>query len=230
MMRRKQIQGNQEIDGSAFTTSLSDLMAGLLGIFILALCFFMMNFQNVTSKYTGNLQLREQMLKTVERDMQEQGVQVYIDTKQGVLRIPESVLFESGEATIKPEGFDAIQKLSLALNNMLNKKEYKEAIETIFIEGHTDNVPIENEFFHSNWELSTQRAINTWNLMRADVKPLEQAVNINNDPIFSCSGYAETRPVKNGLDINSEEGRRANRRIDIRFVMMPPKDATQAGK
>lgn len=224
-MWKKKKEEKAQQSGDAFTTSVSDLMAGLLSIFILALCYFMLNFQTVTNKYTGNTELRNQLLKDVGKDIQAQGLQVRIDTKQGVLRIPESVLFESGEANIKEQGQAAVSKLSQSLLKTMTRPEYREALETVFIEGHTDNVPIHNEFFQSNWELSTQRAINTWNLMRNDVPEFNWLVNPRGEPIFSCSGYAETRPVReNGLDPNSEAGRAANRRIDIRFVMMPPQD------
>lgn len=224
-MWKKKKEEKAQQSGDAFTTSVSDLMAGLLSIFILALCYFMLNFQTVTNKYTGNTELRNQLLKDVGKDLQAQGIQVRIDTKQGVLRIPESVLFESGEANIKEQGQAAVSKLSQSLLKTMTRPEYREALETVFIEGHTDNVPIHNEFFQSNWELSTQRAINTWNLMRNDVPEFNWLVNPRGEPIFSCSGYAETRPVReNGLDPNSEAGRAANRRIDIRFVMMPPQD------
>ncbi|WP_307987601.1 MULTISPECIES: OmpA family protein [Negativicutes] len=224
-MWKKKKEEKAQQSGDAFTTSVSDLMAGLLSIFILALCYFMLNFQTVTNKYTGNTELRNQLLKDVGKDLQAQGLQVRIDTKQGVLRIPESVLFESGEANIKEQGQAAVSKLSQSLLKTMTRPEYREALETVFIEGHTDNVPIHNEFFQSNWELSTQRAINTWNLMRNDVPEFNWLVNPRGEPIFSCSGYAETRPVReNGLDPNSEAGRAANRRIDIRFVMMPPQD------
>lgn len=221
--KKKEKAAEQRED--AFTTSVSDLMAGLLSIFILALCYFMLNFQTVTNKYTGNTELRNQLLRDVGKDLQEQGLQVRIDTRQGVLRIPESVLFESGEANIKEQGQAAVSKLSQSLLKTMTRPEYREALETVFIEGHTDNVPISNEFFRSNWELSTQRAINTWNLMRNDVPEFNWLVNPRGEPIFSCSGYAETRPVRdNGLDPDSDAGRAANRRIDIRFVMMPPQD------
>lgn len=224
-MWKKKKEEKAQQSGDAFTTSVSDLMAGLLSIFILALCYFMLNFQTVTNKYTGNTELRNQLLNDVGKDLQAQGLQVRIDTKQGVLRIPESVLFESGEANIKEQGQAAVSKLSQSLLKTMTRPEYREALETVFIEGHTDNVPIHNEFFQSNWELSTQRAINTWNLMRNDVPEFNWLVNLRGEPIFSCSGYAETRPVReNGLDPNSEAGRAANRRIDIRFVMMPPQD------
>ena len=152
----------------AFTVSISDLMAGLLSIFILALTYFMLNLNQVTQQYTGNTEKRNQILQNVQTKMDERGVKVTIDVKQGVLRIPESVLFAQGDADVKAEGQQEVFVLSQVLYEVLSEADYRDSVETIFIEGHTDDVPIENDRFHSNWELSTQRAINTWNLMRLD--------------------------------------------------------------
>lgn len=228
-MRKIRLQKEPEgADGDAFTLSISDLMAGLLSIFILALSYFMLNLGEVTNQYTGNTEKRNELLKNMQQDMANRGVKVTIDKKQGVLRIPESVLFAQGEAVIKPEGQYAVNSLSQVLYETLTEEKYAHAVETVFIEGHTDNVPIETPEFHSNWELSTQRAINTWNLMRMDQEALNTIVNANDQPVFSCSGYAETRPITDDpYDENSEEGRAANRRIDIRVTMMPP---TTSGK
>lgn len=210
---------------NAFTVSISDLMSGLLAIFILAMTYFMLNLNQVTQQYTGNTEKRDQILQNIQEKMNERGVKVTIDKKQGVLRIPESVLFAQGDANVKPEGQQAVAVLSQVLYEVISQEDYKNSVETIFIEGHTDNVPIANANFHSNWELSTQRAINTWNLMRLDQPNLDFLRNQNNQPIFSCSGYAETRPVTDDpYDESSEAGRQANRRIDIRFAMMPPAD------
>ena len=228
-MRKIRLQEEPDgADGDAFTLSISDLMAGLLAIFILALSYFMLNLGEVTNQYTGNTEKRNELLEDMQQDMANRGVKVTIDKKQGVLRIPESVLFAQGEAVIKPEGYYAVSSLSQVLYETLTEEKYANAVETVFIEGHTDNVPIETPEFHSNWELSTQRAINTWNLMRMDQEALNTIVNGNDQPVFSCSGYAETRPITDDpYDENSEEGRAANRRIDIRVTMMPP---TASGK
>lgn len=228
-MRKIRLQREMEgVDGDAFTLSISDLMAGLLAIFILALSYFMLNLGEVTNHYTGNTEKRNELLEDMQQDMANRGVKVTIDKKQGVLRIPESVLFAQGEAVIKPEGYYAVSSLSQVLYETLTEEKYANAVETVFIEGHTDNVPIETPEFHSNWELSTQRAINTWNLMRTDQEALNAIANANGQPVFSCSGYAETRPITDDpYDEYSEEGRAANRRIDIRVTMMPP---TMPGK
>ncbi len=228
-MRKIRLQREMEgVDGDAFTLSISDLMAGLLAIFILALSYFMLNLGEVTNQYTGNTEKRNELLEDMQQDMANRGVKVTIDKKQGVLRIPESVLFAQGEAVIKPEGYYAVSSLSQVLYETLTEEKYANAVETVFIEGHTDNVPIETPEFHSNWELSTQRAINTWNLMRTDQEALNAIANANGQPVFSCSGYAETRPITDDpYDEYSEEGRAANRRIDIRVTMMPP---TMPGK
>ncbi len=223
------VRKQQEVagpDSSAFNLSISDLMAGILSIFILAVCYFMLNLGEVKDQYTGNIEKRSQLLEEIQAEMAEKGILVKVDKAQGVLRIPEGALFDQGQAQIKAGGQQVIHDLGAALEGVLLKEEYKDSIETIFIEGHTDNVPIENAEFHSNWELSTQRAINTWNLMRADFASLDSIRNGNGQPIFSCSGYAETRPITDDpYDENSEEGRQANRRIDLRFAMMPPEDA-----
>ena len=228
IMIRKRSKKTISAPHDAFTVSISDLMAGLLSIFILALTYFMLNLTQVTQQYTGNTEKRNQILQNIQMKMNERGVKVTIDSKQGVLRIPESVLFDQGEADVKAEGQQAVVVLSQVLYEVLTEEEYRNSVETIFIEGHTDNVPIENNRFHSNWELSTQRAINTWNLMRLDQPDLNKLINPNGQPLFSCSGYADTRPViDDGYDESSEEGRQANRRIDIRFTMIPPSNTAK---
>lgn len=227
-MARKRSKKLIPAPNDAFAVSISDLMAGLLSIFILALTYFMLNLNQVTQQYTGNTEKRNQILQNVQTKMNEQGVKVTIDVKQGVLRILESILFAQGDADVKIEGQQAVSVLSQVLYEVLREEDYRNSVETIFIEGHTDNVPIENDRFQSNWELSTQRAINTWNLMRTDEPNLNTLINPNGDPLFSCSGYADTRPITDdAYDESSEAGRQANRRIDIRFAMMPPSDPSK---
>ena len=220
-MRRFHHQEVSENKENAFTLSISDLMAGLLSVFILAVCYFMLNLGQVKDQYTGNMEMRDDMLEEIKAELDQKGTTVIIDKKQGALRIEGDFLFNTGEAHVKESGRQDILNLADVLYQVLEKEHYKNAIETIFIEGHTDNVDIETPEFPSNWELSTQRAINTWKLMYHEGPALDTEKNSNGEPIFSCSGYAETRPI---ADNDTEDGRQSNRRIALRFTMMPPVD------
>ena len=218
-------------DSGVFNLSISDLMAGLLSVFILALCIFILSFTQKTTALTETNIKREKLVKHLEKVLVDRGIKVTVDEKRGILRIPEdSLSFRVGSADV-PD-VDTVVKIGTVLLSTLEDEEYKGKVETVFIEGHTDDVPIETYQFPSNWELSTQRAINVWNTMRA--KPNERLSDLKNkivyydenkekkeieEPLFSCSGYAETRPIYTN---DSDEHRKFNRRIDIRFTMVPP--------
>lgn len=217
-MRRR----TPQVDAPAqdnFTISISDLMSGLLAIFILVLSYFILNFSQVTTQLTQNDVTRAELLRFMQEELEREGIKVTIDDEHGILRIPDGVLFDPGLADVKPQGRDVIQKLGKVIEIALETEQFKGRVETIFIEGHTDNVPINNGIFPSNWELSTKRAINTWLVMGSAQPRLPWFPNSKGELIFSVSGYADTRPI---ADNATEDGRRKNRRIDIRFSMMPP--------
>lgn len=97
----------------------------------------------------------------MQRELEREVISVTVDDRHGILRISEGVLFDVGLADVKPQGQIVVRKLGEVLNVALELEQFKGRVETIFVEGHTDNVPISNGVFPSNWELSTKRAINT---------------------------------------------------------------------
>ena len=218
---RRIIYRDNDIPQDTFTISISDLMSGLLAIFILVLSYFILNFSQATAQLTQNDVSRAELLRLIQHELETEGIKVTVDEQHGILRISEGVLFDVGLADVKPQGQVVIQKLGNIFVATLESKQFKGRVETIFIEGHTDNVPIENAMFPSNWELSVQRAINTWQTMSNANPQLRTLLNNKHEQIFSVSGYAETRPVKSN---DTLEGRQENRRIDIRFSMAPPSE------
>ncbi len=114
------------------------------------------------------------------------------------LTIVNSLLFDSGSATLREKGFETLSKIAEFLQKQTDKM--------IRIEGHTDNRPIKGNLldrYPSNWELSFARAI-------AIVKFLESK---NISPArMSATGHSFYRPV---ADNGSEEGRARNRRTVI---------------
>ena len=205
-------------DDSSMWISISDLMAGLLIIFILALTYYILNFTEKTHHISKNQFLKEKILKTIKEKMELKGFDIKIDTEQWVLRLEDKVLFNSCAVDMKGTGKDTVKTLGKIMHSIFIEDEYKNSIETVFIEGHTDYVrPGPNCPYPTNWELSTQRAINTWNVMNKGEPRLSTLTNTNKAKIFSVSGYGKTRPLTKDYRKKS-----MNRRIDIRIAMPPP--------
>ncbi|MGD0911875.1 MAG: flagellar motor protein MotB [Terracidiphilus sp.] len=116
-----------------------------------------------------------------------------------VISLREAGFFDSGSATPKPETLPILRQIAARLG----ATPYD-----LRIEGHTDNVPIHNGEFDSNWELSSARATHIARLI------LDRKL-IAPDRI-SAAGYAEFHPVAAN---DTPEGRAENRRIDL--VVLP---------
>lgn len=115
-----------------------------------------------------------------------------------MIAIADSLLFESGEAAVKPEGLPLLAALVEVLGTT------SQPVMGVRVEGHTDNVPIRTTAFPSNWELSAVRAVTVVRLMTE---------RFNLDPaLVSAAGFAEFRPVADNL---TPESRAANRRVEI---------------
>lgn len=115
-----------------------------------------------------------------------------------VLQVDESILFDSGSANIKPSSIHVLNTIS---------KIIKETDNEIVAEGNTDNVPIKDGEYDSNWELSTERALSI-------VKYLIKNENINPNRI-SLKGYGEYNPI---VPNDNDADRAKNRRVDILVV------------
>jgi chemotaxis protein MotB len=130
---------------------------------------------------------------------------VTISELQGKLtvNILDRILFDSGEAILKPEGQAVLDQVAKVLVNYPNRQ--------IQVIGHTDNVPIRfNPLnpFKNNWELSAGRAI-------AAVRYLSEKAGVDSQRLGAV-GYGEFHPI---ADNSTAEGRAKNRRIAL--VVMP---------
>jgi chemotaxis protein MotB len=123
------------------------------------------------------------------------------------INLRDTVLFDSGKADIKPDArgkLIAIGRIISVLPNLIS------------IEGHTDNVPIHNSLFTSNWRLSAIRATNAAELLIEAVKIPQQKV--------STVGYGEINPK---MPYTSDANRAQNRRVNIvilNSMYNPPSD------
>jgi chemotaxis protein MotB len=108
------------------------------------------------------------------------------------LEMNSEMLFLSGEAELSKKALPVLKKIVEVINPLPNM---------INIEGHTDNIPIDNVKFRSNWDLSSARATSVVHeFIKDGVSPSR----------LSAIGYGEFHPIG---DNTTEAGRFMNRRV-----------------
>ncbi|WP_245643458.1 OmpA/MotB family protein [Sanguibacter suarezii] len=160
---------------------------------------------------------RAEMVAEIRDTLAGQGIDVEVDPSSSVLRVPVDLLgFDSGSSDILPQHEANALIIGQVISDALLKDDRYMLLDTVFVEGHTDDVPMDG-LFGGNWGLSTNRAIALWRLWQ-DGLPTDLGVLVGHsgERLFSVSGYADTRPVVTVQ--NSDSDRAPNRRIDIRFT------------
>jgi chemotaxis protein MotB len=115
------------------------------------------------------------------------------------------VFFDTGQATLLPEGRAELDKVAGALLD-LDKKIPSEIAWVLRVDGHTDVRPINSPIFKSNWELSSARAISVVQYLISRGVPAGRLV---------AAGFAEYQPLD---PANTEEAYRRNRRIELKLT------------
>jgi chemotaxis protein MotB len=150
----------------------------------------------------------DDLAKSLQDEIAKGDIQLKQVRDRLTINMVDRVLFDSGQAQVKPAGLKVLKQVSDVLRKVADKQ--------IRIEGHTDNVPIGvklREKFATNWELSTARATSV-------VRYLIEEGGIDR-AMISAGGYADTRPVDSN---DTEGGKAANRRIEI---VLYPKDLAE---
>ncbi|WP_176502654.1 OmpA family protein [Cobetia sp. 5-11-6-3] len=235
LYRREKATVDEE---NPYWMSFSDIMSALLIIFILASVVLIVQIMEIREQLEEQQQeftkeihmlgqadeVRRTILHETADELHRRGIRVSVSENDTVLSIPNEILgFETAEFIIGPQYRETASQIGNVLAEVILKNNRIKYLDTIFVEGHTDNRPYQGMSGKGNWGLSAFRAISLWqhwlNVL-PDNRSLESLTNLDGLPVFSVSGYAETRPV---TDVQvSEEDLRANRRIDIRFTIRRP--------
>ncbi|OGG03507.1 MAG: hypothetical protein A3F83_09115 [Candidatus Glassbacteria bacterium RIFCSPLOWO2_12_FULL_58_11] len=211
----------------AWLTTFSDLMSLLLTFFILLVSMSSMDpelFDKAAGSLKGSLGILSEDPSTmqlvqvimpkisdvdlgeistaiselqdfVETEKQNESVQMVITSKGIAIRILTPILFDRGMAELKPRGLPYLAKVFDMAKGWDNK---------IRVAGYTDDLPISNGMFNSNWELSYARARNVLKF-GIDYSGLAPGT-------FSAVGYGEYRPA---YPNDSEANRAKNNRVEI---------------
>jgi chemotaxis protein MotB len=138
------------------------------------------------------------LTQALAQEIKEGKVDVRLEARGLIVSLRQAAFFPSGGDEIAPQTHDAMAKIAGVIKSLPNG---------VRLEGHTDSIPIHNEHFRSNWELSAARAI-------AMMELLATQYDIPRDR-FGIAGYADTIPVASN---DTPEGRTHNRRVDIAIL------------
>lgn len=140
----------------------------------------------------------EDVKEFVESNELSSVVTIISDARGVIIQIKDSILFETGEAELKKESMEVLDKINALIATLPNN---------IIIEGHTDNDPINTHQFPSNWELSGARAAR---VLRYFVEEKSQI-----GTRFTFQGLGETMPIAAN---DTDENKAKNRRVNILIV------------
>ena len=145
--------------------------------------------------------LEKDLIAALNREKGEPDILIERTADLVILTFPERIVFDSGRAQIKPSAQATLGKVA----TFIKERPYL-AVE---VQGHTDDRPINNIRYPSNWELSADRAMGVSKaLIGLGVNPTR----------LSVKGFGEYRPhVPN----DSEANRLNNRRVEIQFSILP---------
>jgi chemotaxis protein MotB len=233
MMRNKKVHHEEHVD-ETWLIPYADMLTLLLALFIVMFAMSQTDnakFRKVSEQFniifssgTGILQedgggdtplenssiMEEDKMTeaklSLEEEIKNKGysdkVKVEINKDGLNISIQDAASFNSGDAEVLKE----FSPLLLQISTMLKKLD-----NDIKVVGHTDNVPIHNDKFSSNWDLSSMRAINVMKFM-IDTGKL-------NARKFSIQAYGEQMPK---FDNSTVDGRAKNRRVEIVLVRKYP--------
>ena len=152
-----------------------------------------LNAPEVTATPPAELTEIEQRFQDSAGDLIDQDqLQLTSDGEWLEILIPANLLFPSGSRALLADATPMLARLAELLVALPNE---------VIVQGHTDDQPIRNGLFPSNWELSTARAAAVVRVLEAEgISPAR----------LSAQGYSSTRPIASN---DSEEGRAENRRV-----------------
>lgn len=155
------------------------------------------------SQYESELNRLENSRRELEAKLKGTGATVRIKNGAVSVVLPGSVLFDSGQATLRPQSKATLKKIA----NILKTSA---ANELVRIEGHTDNDPIskQRDKYKSNWELSAARSA-------AVLHYMVEECGISPTKVY-IAGFGQYQPV---AENKTKSGKAKNRRVE--FVLVP---------
>jgi flagellar motor protein MotB len=207
----------QLAEGSAQETPVwaifGDLMAGLVGIFVLLLVWTLgiqLELAQSLEAEIDKRQAEERRRMALEQALADPLATGRVTLRNGRIGISGSVLFSSNSDQLQPAGRQLLRTLVAPLQVYLGERD-----EMLMVSGFTDDQPIQhgNNRFEDNWELSAERALTVTRALIEEGMP---------PTLVFAAAFGAQQPVVANVDA---EGRSMNRRVEMAPV---PKATSQA--
>ena len=209
---------NSEDESHAWLPTFADAVTLLLAFFVMLVSFSkidIVSFEEVKTGIARDLgqrsiarpaaQLRAELDTLVDSLGVADAVRINIYERGIVLELASNAFYEPGSASLRPEARPILERVAETLDAPLYSKF------RIAIEGHTDDSPIANASFGSNWELSAVRATNIVRLFEAQNIPVRR---------MRAVAFADTQPKVPNRDSTGTplpENQAKNRRVLVRI-------------
>ncbi len=222
IQRRRPNAPQEQVEESGYMASASDLMIGLLFIFIVMVMVLLSRKPEVPAQAPPDPLAA--VVQAIGSRLQSAGVPVTINQASGVITLPTDTLFALGRPDLEPDGVRTLRQSAEQLQIILPCYIYSQRrqlpsdcppnpqqveIETILIEGHTDASPLHRGDY-TNWHLGLDRARAVYKVLNAG--SAQHFRNEREQPVFGISSYADERP-------SDKEQAAKNRRVELRFVL-----------
>jgi chemotaxis protein MotB len=234
------------VEEENYFVSMTDMMVGMVFIFIILLMFFVIQFRRETDRLRGANETRAIIIEQIKERLTKAKVTgVSTDSDSGIIRLDENLLFEVGEWRLNKRGEDAIPVIARVLEDVLPcytdnasgspkpqgcMADRGHQIESLYIEGHADKQPFPpNGQIKDNLDLSAMRATNTYRALLESSSPMAGARGApkllalcsRRSPEVNCEPILSVSGYGATRLIDLEKDA-PNRRIDLRIIMLQP--------
>jgi outer membrane protein OmpA-like peptidoglycan-associated protein len=211
-MKRGGITYQEDEPQNPFALSIGDLMAALLLIFVLLLSATLLNLQEraeMAENYKDvKKEIYDELIKEFKDDLKDWNAN--IDEKDLLIRFSgPRVEFDFGNSEVKPQFKEILSDFFPRYVRIITLTKFKDNIEEIRIEGHTDN----KGTYFNNMELSQNRTRSVLNfvLENTNYEPSEKSwIQLN----LTANGLSYSKPI---ADNDTEQGQKKNRRVEFRI-------------
>lgn len=208
---------NNEGDENVFWVTMSDLLLGLVVVFLVLFVFAITGFtQNKVSEKETQYEVTEKIAK----ELQKNNIKVDVDKFSGRIKISDLELFALNSSELSPKGRAYMSKfVPIYLNTIMNDKKVTDNISQIIIEGHTDsqtfagaNSPQEQYF--KNMDLSLKRASSVANYIVFAKYGAKEKYEKDLFKLLSVEGKGPSEPVF----VNGKEDFSKSRRVELKIM------------